>query len=94
MADTKTKTSFFTYKGLPLVRKDNTIYFGNMYDEYVCMIEILGKEQQGKLEVANNVRIRKMATDPTLPPNEMIVKTAEKKNLYEAMDIACAWLKV
>ena len=84
MADKK--ASFFTYKGVPLVRKENTIYFGNMYDEFVCMIEILGTE--------NNVRIRKMATDPTIPPKDMIVKTAEKKSLYEAMDIACAWLKV
>ena len=92
MADKK--SSFFTYKGVPLVRKENTIYFGNMYDEFVCMIEILGTEKQGKLEVANNVRIRKMATDPTIPPKDMIVKTAEKKSLYEAMDIACAWLKV
>lgn len=93
MANSK-KTGFFTYKGLPLVRNDKTIYFGNMYDEFVCMIEILDTEKKGKLEVANNVRIRKMATDPNIPPNKMIVKTAEKKSLYEAMDIACAWLKV
>lgn len=92
MADTK--TSFFTYKGLPLVRKGNLIYFGNMYDDYVVMMEILGTEKVGKLDVANKVRIRKMATDVKLPPNEQIVKKAEKTSLYEALDIACAWLKV
>lgn len=88
------KTAFFTYKGLPLVRKGNQIYFGNMYDEYVVMIEILDTEKVGGLDVANKVRIRKMATDITLPPNEQIVKKAEKSSLYEALDIACAWLKV
>lgn len=90
----ETKTSFFTYKGVPLVRKGNIIYFGNMYDEYVVMIEILGTEKQGQLDVANKVRIRKMATDITLPPNEQIVKKAEKSSLYEALDMACAWLKI
>ena len=28
------KKAFFTYKGVPLVRKGNNIYFGNMYDEF------------------------------------------------------------
>ena len=89
-----TKKSFFTYKGVPLVRKGNTIYFGNMYDDYVVMIEILETEKQGDLDVANKVRLRKMATDITLPPNEQIVKKAEKSSLYEALDMACAWLKI
>ena len=70
----RNKKAFFTYKGVPLVRKGNTIYFGNMYDDYVVMIEILGTEKQGQIDVANKVRLRKMATDITLPPNEQIVK--------------------
>lgn len=90
----QTKTSFFTYKGIPLVRKGNIIYFGNMYDDYVIMIEILETEKKGEIEIANKVRIRKMATDMTLPPNKQIVKKAEKNSLYEALDMACAWLKI
>lgn len=89
-----TKNGFFTYKGLPLVRKGNQLYFGNMYDEFVVWMEIKGTEKVGDLDVANQVMIRKMATDPTLPPNQAIVKTAKKDSLYEALDIACAWLKV
>ncbi|MBR1764892.1 MAG: hypothetical protein IJ746_05810 [Ruminococcus sp.] len=88
------KSPFFTYKGVPLVRKGNMIYFGNMYDEFIVEIAVLGTEQQGGIEVANKVRMRKMATDLTLPPNKQIVKMAEKSSLYEALDIACAWLKV
>ena len=90
----ETKKAFFTYKGVPLVRKGNTIYFGNMYDDYVVMIEILGTEKQGQIDVANKVRLRKMATDITLPPNEQIVKKAEKSSLYEALDMACAGVKI
>ena len=39
------KKAFFTYKGVPLVRKGNNIYFGNMYDEFVVMLEILSTEK-------------------------------------------------
>ena len=58
------------------------------------MIEILGSEKKGGIYVANKVRLRKMATDISIPPNKAIVKMAEKASLYEALDIACAWLKV
>lgn len=92
MADEK--ATFFTYKGLPLVRKGNQLYFGNMYDEYVVWMEIQGTKKVGDLDVADKIMIRKMATDMTLPPDKQIVKTAKKDSLYEALDIACAWLKV
>lgn len=83
---------FFNYKGLPLVRKGKEIYYGNMSDEYVVMMQILSTEKQGDLDVANKIRLFRMATDETLPPNERINKTAEKQSLYEALDIANAWL--
>lgn len=86
------QSEFFTYKGLPLVRKGKEIYYGNMSDEYVVMIQILGTEKVGDLDVANKVRMFRMATDESLPPNERINKTAEKESLYEALDIANAWL--
>ena len=31
------KSDFFTYKGYPLVRKGDQIYYGNMYDDYYVM---------------------------------------------------------
>ena len=89
------KNNFFSYKGLPLVRKGKQLYFGNMYDDYVVMIDILGTEKQGDLDIANKVRIIKLATDLTLPPKDQVVKNVTKEcSLYEALDIACAWLKV
>ncbi len=83
---------FFTYKGLPLVRKGREIYYGNMTDDYVVMMQIISTQKQGDLDIANKIRLFRMATDETLPPNERINKTAEKESLYEALDIANAWL--
>ena len=82
---------FFTYKGLPLVRKGNQLYYGNMYDDFVVWIEIKHTKKMGDIEVADKVKIRKMSTDLTKPN---IDKQADTDSLYDALDIAGAWLKV
>lgn len=86
------KKDYLSYKGLPLVRKDNTIYYGNMYDDYVVMMDIKDTERIGNLDVAKKIKVYKMATDEKLSPMEAIVKTSEKNSLYEALDIAYVWL--
>lgn len=83
MADNK----FFTYKGYPLVRKGNELYYGNMGDEYVTWIQILAAEDMNDIKTATKVRVYKLSTDKCLP-----VKNAEKTSLYSALDLAYAWL--
>ncbi|MBR4224771.1 MAG: hypothetical protein IKR73_08180 [Oscillospiraceae bacterium] len=83
---------FFTYKGYPLVRLGDQLYYGNMYDNYVVWMQILSKEKKGDLEVASKVKMYKMATDPSLPPMKAIVKQSERPTLYSALDMAYAWL--
>ncbi|MBQ3919928.1 MAG: hypothetical protein II695_09655 [Oscillospiraceae bacterium] len=83
---------FFTYKGYPLVRMGDQLYYGNMYDNYVIWMQIQEKEKVGDLEVATKVKIYKMATDDKLSPIEAIVKQSEKPSLYSALDIAYVWL--
>lgn len=86
------KSDFFTYKGYPLVRNKDTIYYGNMSDKYVVMMQILEKTKIGSLDVASRIKIYQMATDEKLNPVEAIVKQSEKNSLYEALDIAYVWL--
>lgn len=84
--------NFFTYKGYPLVRKDKELYFGNMYDEYVVWMQILATRKQQDLDVASKIKIYLMRTDEGLTPVEAIVKTSERESLYDALDLAKAWL--
>ena len=84
--------SFPTYKGKPLVRCGDTIYYGDMKDPYVTKIDIKTKKKVGDLEVADKVSIQLIATDPTINPNKMIERTGERQGLYEALDIADIWL--
>ena len=83
---------FFTYKGLPLVRKDNVIYFGNMSDKFVAMLTILSTRKVQDLEIADKTKVQLMATDPHVPATEVIAKTSERGSLYEALDVASIWL--
>lgn len=85
--------SFFTYKGYPLVRNKDTIYFGNMYDEYVIMMNIIEKKKVGDIDVASKIKIYQMSTDDKLNPMERVVKSSEKDGLYEALDLAKVWLE-
>lgn len=83
---------FLTYKGRPLVRNGNTIYYGDPAQPYVIMMQITGTKQVGNQEVASKVSIQLLNTDPDVSARERIVKTSEKKGLYAAMDIAEIWL--
>lgn len=88
----KEQSSFPTYKGKPLVRSGDTIYYGSMADKYVIKIDVKTKKKVGDLEVADKVTVQLMYTDPEIRTRKQIVKTSEKNGLYLALDIADAWL--
>lgn len=89
MNDTQT---FPTYKGKPLIRCGDVIYYGSMKDKYVIKMEIKSKKKVKDLEVADKVSIQLMYTDPSIRTRKQIVKSSEKDGLYLAIDIADAWL--
>ncbi len=85
-------TKFPMYKGKPLVRCGDVIYYGSMKDKYVVKLEIKSKKKVQDLDVADKVTVQLMYTDPTIRTRKQIVKSSEKNGLYLAMDIADAWL--
>lgn len=89
----KKKNKFLTYRGKPLVRNGNMIYYGNMSDPFVILIQIMSSKTQGELEVPDKVLIQLLNTDPDCRPKERIVKKSEKHGLYNAMDIGTIWLE-
>ena len=86
------KEPFLMYKGRPLVRSGNTIYYGKMNEEYVVMLQILSTKEENGMTVADKVQIQVIATDPEVRPKDRIVKKSEKTGLYNAMDIGAIWL--
>ena len=86
-------SEFLTYKGKPLVRKGNEIYYGDMSEKYVIKFEILSTKKEGDIEAADKVKVLLLLSDTELSYKSRIVKTSEKNGLYEAMDIGSVWLE-
>jgi hypothetical protein len=90
------------YKGHPLRRKDNILYYGSMSDKYIIMMQIMdtkpvapaaGSEGVGEIKVATRVSVQLQLTDPTVKSRDRVVKKTEKGSLYAAIDVASVWLE-
>lgn len=81
-----------TYKGHPLRRKDNIIYFGSMAEKYIIMMQIMETKPVKDLSVATRIAVSLQLTDPNLKSRDRVVKKSEKDNLYRALDVASVWL--
>ena len=80
------------YKGRPLMRKDNLIYYGSMADSHIVMLQVLETKKLGDMDIASRVSVQLQLTDPTIKSRDRIVKKSEKDSLYAAMDIGAIWL--
>lgn len=93
MAESKgAKQEGLIYKGHPLRRVDNLIYYGSMADKYIIMMQILETKKEQDLDVATKVSVQLQMTDPDLKSRDRVVKKSEKDSLYAAMDVAAIWL--
>lgn len=81
------------YKGHPLQRKDNIIYYGSFADKYIIMMQILDTKKVKDLDVASRVSVQLQLTDPDIKSRDRIVKKSEKDSLYAAIDVAAVWLE-
>lgn len=88
MADTP-----LTYKGRPLLRCNNEIYYGSPSDDYVVFMQILSFVEQNGEQVADKVNVKLLSNDPALTPRARIIKESEKTGLYGALDIGSIWLE-
>lgn len=81
------------YKGRPLMRKDNLIYYGSMADTHIVMLQILETKKVNDIDVASRVSVQLQLTDPAARSRDRVVKKSEKPGLYTALDVGCVWLE-
>ena len=85
--------SVLTYKGHPLMRKDNLIYYGSMADSHIVMLQILESKKVNDVNIATRVSVQLQLTDPSARSRDRIVKKSEKDGFYTALDLGCVWLE-
>ncbi len=90
MAD---ENAVLMYKGHPLMRLDNLIYYGSMADSHIVMLQVLETKKVGSMDVASKVSVQLQLTDPAAKGRNRIVKKGEKDGLYTALDFGCVWLE-
>ena len=79
---------FLEYKGRPLVRKDNDIYYGDLSEQYHVFMMIMAEVPTDKgIEVPTTIMVQLMAKDSLRPEKQAI-----SKSLADALETANAWL--
>lgn len=79
-----------TYKGRPVVRDGNKLYFGEPVNPFMVVMTVL----QNVNDVPARILVQLQSTDPALAfSNEKIVKEAERKNLFDAFELCSLWLE-
>jgi len=81
------------YRGHPLRRVDNLIYYGSMADKYIVMMQVLDTEDLKDVKLATRVSIQLQLTAPNLRSRDRVVRSTEKGSLAEAMEFASIWLE-
>lgn len=85
LAKKKEQTALI-YKGRPLVKRGNTIIYGDINDKFYIHISVLETQNADDLELATDVIV-------SLMENGKIVKKAEREGIYRALDIGEFWLE-
>ena len=93
MSEKKVKAEGLVYKGHPLRRIDNLIYYGSMNDKYIIMMQVLASKPVQDISVATKVSVQLQRTDPAAKARDRVVKKSEKSSLYAAMDVGSIWLE-
>ena len=80
---------FLEYKGRPLVRKDDDIYYGDLSDKYHVFMMIMAKKNTVKgTEIPSTIMVQLMPRDGRTPEKQTI-----SQSLADALDTADIWLE-
>ena len=84
------KGKFLEYKGKPLVRQGNEIYYGDMAEKYYLFLMIMSAKEDAALglKVPDKVMVQVLSTE-----SHKLLKQTVAKGLCEAFDLGTAWLE-
>ena len=81
------------YKGHPIQRAGNIVYYGSMSDKYIIMLQIMETKKVKDLDVATKASVQLQFPEPSIKSRDRVVKKSEKDGFWAAMDVASVWLE-
>lgn len=81
-----------TYNGKPILRCGNRIFYGNLEDKLILVLDITKSKKVNDIEVAEEILVQVMDNTGELGKGKVFRK-AVRDNLYKALDIGEWWLK-
>ncbi|SDO02580.1 hypothetical protein [Acetanaerobacterium elongatum] len=94
MSDKKTapvkKDKPLMYRGRPLVRSGDTIYYGSPSEKYMVKLEVIENKQINGEDTASRVTVNLISVDAG---GQRTIKRGEKSGVFDALDIGGIWLE-
>lgn len=81
------------YKGKPVVRRGNTMYYGFIDDKYIVKIVEEETKSHGDTEIATKVTVQLTTNNSKLKSAERIIRQSKKEGLFDALDVGFVWLE-
>ncbi|MBO4500720.1 MAG: hypothetical protein J5760_00660 [Clostridia bacterium] len=81
------------YKGKPLVRQGQFLFYGFPDDKVILFMNILETKKSGDLDIATRVLVQIQSTDDELNFADKVIKQCEKNSFYDAFEIGTIWLE-
>ncbi len=85
MADSK----LLFYRGFPLIRSGNTIFYGSAGDAFAAKLTIKETKKIADSEVPNKIMVQLL---PKNPADAAKMRRGDYTGFYEALDAAHLWL--
>ena len=81
---------FLEYKGRPLVRQDDDIFYGDLSEKYYIYMMVIQNKKilKGEKEIPGTIMVQLLNSETQKPEKQQIITTG----LAEAFDFADAWL--
>lgn len=94
MAATKTavKKKPLMYKGKPLLRCGDRIYYGNLEDKCILVLDIIDSKKNKDIKSSVKINVQVMDNTGELGKGQ-VYRKGERDNLYKAIDIGEWWLQ-